>query len=69
MNFPPLSSSCYFLTNFGFQFLPPESYTMLLQLEELDLHSFQPDHNTPFQVQSVVVVMRFPIHFGFRCVW
>ena len=42
---------------------------MVLQLEELDLHSFHPDQNTPFQVQSIVVVMRFPVHFGFRCVW
>jgi hypothetical protein len=32
------------------QFLPPESHTMVLPLEELDLQSFQPDPRFPFQV-------------------
>lgn len=32
------------------QFLPPESHTMVLPLEELDLQTFQPDPRMPFQV-------------------
>lgn len=34
-------------------FLPPESHTMVLPLEELDLQSFQPDPRMPFQVRVV----------------
>jgi hypothetical protein len=58
-----ISLSPCLLFDSGFQFLPPESYTMVLQLDELDLHSFQPDPQAPFQVKSIFV-MRYSIHFG-----
>jgi hypothetical protein len=40
--------------SFGFQFLPPASHTMVLPLEELDLHSFRPEPHMPFQVASIL---------------
>jgi hypothetical protein len=45
--------SCCCIINVGFQFLPPACHTMVLPLEELDLHSFQPDPRMAFQVFSL----------------